>query len=139
MVSASRASITASCVTLQNRAIFFFRSLYKRFFGTAYQHIRHQAVLAHHLYRVLSRLGLQFFRRFQIRYQRQVYHQAVLVAHLPFQLTDSLDVWKRLDITHGTTQLSNNYIIFIVFAEQEYMRRLISSVICGITWTVLPR
>ena len=108
------------------------------FFGTQDQNVRLQSVFEQLFHRMLGRLGFQFAGSRHVRNQRQVDDQRVAVAQLITELTHRFDVRQRFDIADRTADFGDNHV-YIFLAPSSLIRRLISSVICGITCTVLPR
>ena len=55
----------------------------------------------------LGRLGLQFLRSTQIRNQRYMDQNGVIMAHLMLELTNGLQKRLALDVTYGTADLDD--------------------------------
>ena len=55
----------------------------------------------------LGRLGLQFLRSAQIRNQRYMDQNGIIMAHLMLELTDGLQERLAFDITYGTADLDD--------------------------------
>ena len=87
---------------------------------------------------VLRRLGLQLAGRLQVRHQRQVDVQAVLLADVERELADRFEERLAFDVADRAADLGDD--------DVDVRRRpacgctlLISLVMCGMTCTVLPR
>ena len=55
----------------------------------------------------LGRLGLQFLRSAQIRNQRYMDQNGIVMAHLMLELTNGLQERLALDVTYGTADLDD--------------------------------
>ncbi len=60
--------------------------------------------------RVLRRLGLQLAGRLQVRHQRQVDVEAVLLAHVERELADGLQERLALDVAHRAADLGDHHV-----------------------------
>ena len=87
---------------------------------------------------VLRRLGLQLAGRLQVGHQRQVDVQAVLLADVEGELADRLEERQPLDVADRAADLGDDHVDVVGVASLR-TAALISSVTCGMTWTVLPR
>ncbi len=63
----------------------------------------------------------------------------ILMTLLQRKLADGLEEGLPLDVADRTAHFDEHYIKGVAPSPASRMRRLISSVICGITCTVLPR
>jgi hypothetical protein len=132
--------MTASGRTLQNSEIFFAMSGSIGDLGAADQHVRLDADLAQLADRLLGRLGLQLARRAQEGQQRQVDEHAVVHTDLEAELADGLEERQALDVADRAADLGDRDVGSPgVGAAPARIAILISSVMCGITCTVLPR
>ena len=137
MQSTSFAVITRSpgrrCV---NRAIFSLMSAGR---NRSVRHSRTSGWMpidAQLLDRVLGRLGLQLLRRGDVGHQGEVDEHAVLAADLLGELPDGLEKRQALDVADGAADLHDNDVGVALSVGDA---SLISSVMWGITCTVLPR
>ncbi len=92
--------------------------------------------------RVLGRLGLELAGRAEVRHERHMQEEDVLAAHVVADLARGLEEGLRLDVADGATDLGDHdvrHVALGVGTAMARMRLLISSVMCGITWTVSPR
>ena len=80
--------------------------------GAANEHVRLDADLAQFHHAVLRRLGLQLAGRLQVRHQRQVDEQAVLLADFEGELADRLEVRHPLDVADRAADLGDDDIHF---------------------------
>ena len=62
----------------------------------------------------------------------------VVAADVVAELPDRLEERQDLDVADGAADLGD-HDVDVVGGERASMRRLISSVMCGMTCTVLPR
>ena len=108
--SLSRSSITARGSTLQNRAIFSASSLAKSPFGPANQHVRLDADLAQPPTECCVGLVFDFAGRLQIRHQRQVDVQAILLADVEGELADRFEKRQPFDVADGAADLGDDDI-----------------------------
>ena len=76
-------------------------------------------------------------RRADERHQRDVDVADVVAAGVLAELADRLEEREDLDVADRAADLGDHDVD--VVGRDRRMRRLISSVMCGITWTVLPR
>ena len=89
---------------------------------------------------VLRRLGLLLARGAHERHERDVHEEHVLAAELVAHLAGGLDERLRLDVADGAADLGDDHVgLRVVSVACRRMRRLISSVMCGMTCTVSPR
>ena len=79
--------------------------LIQRMFTSADDDIRLDAHALQILNTGLGRLGLQFLRSAQIRNQRYVDQNGIIMAHLMLELTNGLQERLALDVTYGTADL----------------------------------
>ncbi len=89
------------------------------------------------LYRVLRGLCLQLPAA-DFRYQGEVYEQDVLRSEVTTHLACCFKVRDRLIVSNGPADLYQGHIYPGRFPTTEILR-LISSVMCGMIWTVRPR
>ena len=87
--------------------------------------------------RVLRRLGLDLARRGDVRHEREVDEDRVLASDLVSELADRLEERQRLDVADRAADLDDHDVV--VGRHALRIAALISSVMCGITWTVEPR
>ena len=87
--------------------------------------------------RVLRRLGLLLAGRADERHERDVHVADVVASGLLAELPDRLEEGEDLDVADRAADLGDDHVD--VVGGERAMRRLISSVMCGITCTVLPR
>ena len=90
------------------------------------------------VHRVLRRLRLQLAGGLDERDERHVQVEHVLGPDLAAELADRLEERQRLDVADGAADLADHDVRGRRPAALR-MRRLISSVMCGITCTVAPR
>ena len=102
--------MTASIGTLQNRAIFSRSSRLKRPLGAADQNVGLNTDLPQLADRVLRRLGLQLAGRLQIRHQRQVDVQAVLLADVERELADGFQKRLAFDVADRAADLGDDHV-----------------------------
>ncbi len=69
---------------------------------------------------MLRRLGLQLFGCFQIWHEGEVDGYAVLFRKLPLELTHRFHERLGFHISHGTSDLGDDYVVFAGLAEQEH-------------------
>ena len=100
--------MTASIGTLQNRAIFSRSSRADRALGAANEHVGLNTDLPQLADRVLRRLGLQLAGRLQIRHQREVDVEAVLLAHVERELADRFQERLALDVADRAADLGDD-------------------------------
>ena len=72
-----------------------------------------------------------------VRHQRDVHVEHVLAADVLAELPDRLEERQDLDVADGAADLGDHDVDVVVGVARG--RRLISSVMCGMTCTVLPR
>ena len=84
---------------------------------------------------VLRGLGLQLARRRDEGDQGEVDDQGVVAADLLAELPDGLEEREGLDVAHGATDLGDHHVVSRRGAPIAFW----SSVMWGMTWTVLPR
>ena len=72
------------------------------------------------LHRVLCRLRLQLFCSLDERHVGEVNADAVL-SKLPAKLAHCLEEWKRLDVAHGSSNLSDNEVVFAGVTEELHI------------------
>ena len=90
--------------------------------------------------RVLRRLGLQLLGRLQIRHQREMNVQAILLADIERELADRFQKRQALDVADRAADLGDHDVDRSSRSSASLaMTLLISLVMCGITCTVLPR
>ena len=92
------------------------------------------AQLAH---RVLGRLGLQLLGGGDVGHQREVDVDRVVAPELEAELADRLEERQRLDVADRAADLDDHHVDAL--RRRGCIASLISSVMCGMTWTVLPR
>ncbi len=83
------------------------------------------------------RLGLQFGGRLEIRNQRQMDVEAVLLADVERELANGLEKRLALDVADRAADFGDHHID--VLSGRFAHAALISLVMWGMTWTVLPR
>ena len=108
--SLSRSSMTARGSTLQNRAIFSASSFGQLALGPADEDVGLDADLAQLADGVLRRLGLRLAGGLQVRDQRQVDVQAVLLADVEGELADRLQERQALDVADGAADLGDDHV-----------------------------
>ena len=74
-----------------------------------------------------------------VRHQGQVDVEDVLGPASCTELTDRLEEGQALDVADGAADLDDGRQVAASSAQAAWMRRLISSVMCGMTCTVRPR
>ena len=104
--------------------------------GAAQQDVRLDTDFAQFLDRVLGRLGLQFAGGRDVGQQGQVHVADVVAALLDAHLADRLEEGQRLDVADRAADLDDGDVG--PFGAGLDLA-LISSVMCGMTCTVLPR
>ena len=89
---------------------------------------------------VLRGLGLLLAGGAHERHERDVHEEHVLAAELVAHLAGRLDERLRLDVADGAADLGDDDVGLAASRSAcRRMRRLISSVMCGMTCTVSPR
>jgi len=84
--------------------------LRQRLLGAAQQHVRPDADALQLLDRMLRRLGLDLAARAQIRHQRQVHVQHVVMRALETHLADGLQERQRLDVAHRAAHFHQRHV-----------------------------
>src|SRR5690606_1624086 len=104
--------------------------------GTAQQNVWLQADGAHFFHGMLGRLGFDLAGGGNVGHQGQVHEQGTLGAYFHLQLTTGFEERQgSISPTVPPTSISATSAP----AAPSTTRRLISSVMCGITCTVPPR
>ena len=103
------------------------------------QHVRLDADAAQLVDGVLRRLRLQLAGVADVRHEREVDEHAVAAADVDRELADRLEERQRLDVADGAADLGDDDVDVARSRRSGAMRCLISSVMCGTTWTVPPR
>ena len=80
---------------------------------------------------MLRGLGLLLARRADERHERDVHVRDVVAADVEPELPDRLEEGQDLDVADGAADLGDDDVD--VLASELVMRRLISSVMCGMT------
>ena len=125
---------------LQNRAIFSRSSRLIELLGAADEHVGLDTDLAQLADRVLRRLGLQLAGRLEIRHERQVDVEAVLLADVERELANRFEERQALDVADRAADFGDHHVdVVAVVGQLVRCTLLISLVMCGITCTVLPR
>ena len=124
---------------MQNKAIFSRSSRLIELFGATDQNVGLDTDFAQLADRVLRRFGLQLAGRFQVRHQRQVDVQAILLADVERKLANRFQKRQAFDVADRAADLGDHDIDVVVPDRQLGCTALISLVMCGMTWTVLPR
>ena len=106
--------------------------------GPANQHIGLDAELQKRFHAMLRRLGLCFAGGGDERNERHVNRHGVLRTHLEHELAHGFQKRKALNVADRAADFRDHHIV-LPGCPSASNRRLISSVICGITWTVAPR
>ena len=109
----------------------------QRALGAADEDVGLDADLPQLAHRVLRGLGLQLGGRLQVRHQRQVDVEAVLLAHVEGELADGLQERLALDVAHRAADLGDDHVD-VRRRPSLAIAALISLVMCGMTWTVWP-
>lgn len=97
--------MTLRYVTEQSNLIL--DGLIQRMLASADDDIRLDAHALQILNTGLGRLGLQFLRSTQIRNQRYMDQNGIIMAHLMLELTNGFQERLALDITYGTADLND--------------------------------
>ena len=88
--------------------------------GSANYNIRMYSVLLKHSHRVLCWFGLELFCSAKVWHKCKVYNKTILIRKFPLQLTNSLHKRKRLNVTHGSSKLCYNDIVFAGFTQKKH-------------------
>ena len=88
--------------------------LRNRIFGTADENIRLKTESLELTYAHLRRLRLQLLGRMQVRNQRDVNHDGILMTDLLLELTNRLEERLGLDITDRTTDLDDGDAVLVL-------------------------
>ncbi len=88
--------------------------LRNRILGTADEDVRMKTESLELTYAHLCRLRLQLLGRMQVRNQRHMNHDSILMTDLLLELTDRLEKRLGLDITDGTTDLDDGDTILVL-------------------------
>ena len=88
--------------------------LRNRILGTADEDVRMKTESLELTYAHLCRLRLQLLGRMQVRNQRHMNHDSILMTDLLLELTDRLEERLGLDITDGTTDLDDGDTILVL-------------------------
>ena len=102
--------MTARRSTLQNRAIFSAIVLGHLAFGAANEDVGLDADLPQLLDAVLRRLGLGLAGRLEIRDQRQVDVEAVVLADVEGELADRFEERQPFDVADGAADLGDDHV-----------------------------
>ena len=102
--------MTARGSTLQNRAILSAVVLAQLALGAANEDVGLNADLPQTLDGVLRRLGLGLAGGLQIRNQRQMDVQAVLLADIEGELADRFEERQPLDVADGAADLGDDHV-----------------------------
>ena len=137
MCSTSLAVKTDSTSTLQKRAILALMSSARQVLRPAKEDVRLDTDFPEGLHAVLGGFGLDLACRFDERDPGQVDEDGVLLAHLVAELPDGLQEGQAFDIADGAADLDDGHVEAL--AVGPWMKSLISLVMWGMTWTVLPR
>ena len=137
MLSASTAETTASIGTSHRSEIFRLRSVRDQPVRAAHDHVGLDAAAAQLGDRVLGGLGLLLPRRAEVGHQGEVDVADVVTADVPAELADGLDERDDLDVADGAADLDDDHVDVVGAEPADPL--LISSVTCGMTWTVRPR
>ena len=135
--STSSAENTASAATLENSAIFFFSAGSSGRSRAAEQDVGLDADLAQLLHRVLGRLGLELAGGGDVRHQREV-HARRRSACRPRGAAGGSPRGTAATRCRRPCRRPRRSARRGPWRSSR-MRALISSVMCGITWTVPPR
>ncbi len=108
--------MTASIEILQNRAIFSRSSRAQRVLRAANEHVGLNTDLPELADRVLRRLGLQLFGRLQIRHEREVNVEAILLAHVERELANRFQKRQALDVADRAADLGDHDVDAFVVA-----------------------
>ena len=112
----------------------------ERLLGAADEDVRLDTDLPELADRVLRRLGLQLAGRLQVRHEREMDVEAVLLADVERELADGFQERQAFDVAHRAADLGDHDVdVPVASSASLAITLLISLVMCGITCTVLPR
>ncbi len=105
--------------------------------AAANQNVRLDSDAEHFLHAVLRGLGLQLAGGGDEGHEREVRENDVLGAQFEAHLPDGFHERQRFDVANRAADFDDHHVA----RRRPTLRNaaLISSVTCGITWTVLPR
>ena len=106
--------------------------------GAADEHVGLNTDLPQQADGVLRRLGLQLAGRLEIRHEREVDVEAVLLADVERELANRFEERLAFDVADRAADLGDDHVD-VVGSASLWMTLLISLVMCGMTCTVLPR
>ena len=139
MLSTSQAETIASVGQAREQGDLLADLRRERALRAAHQHVRGDPDAPQLVDRVLGRLGLQLARVADVGDERQVDEHAAPAPHVNGELADRLEERQRLDVADRAADLGDRRSPRREDSAISATRCLISSVMCGTTWTVPPR
>ncbi len=112
-----------------------------RMLGPADEHVRLDADLPQGRHRMLGRLRLHLAGGLQVRHERQVDEQAILLAHVERELPDRLQKRQAFDVADRAADLGDHHVHVVVGQATDSGLDLVGDVgdhLHGVPLVVLP-